>query len=51
LNYFAQIAVDDSHHVITGAGADYSDKRDSECLPRIVDQTLKNLQENNLILE
>ena len=40
LNYFAQIAVDDQHHVITGAGADFADKRDSECLPRILDQTI-----------
>ena len=51
LNYFAQIAVDESHHVITGAGADFADKRDSECLPRILDQTIKNLQENDLTLE
>lgn len=51
MNYFAQIAVDESNHVITGAGADFSDKRDSECLPRILDQTISNLQENVLTLE
>lgn len=51
MNYYAQIAVDDSHHVITGAGADYADKRDSECLPHIIDQTINNLKENNLTLE
>lgn len=51
MNYFAQIAVDESNHVITGAGADFADKRDSECLPGILDQTIKNLQENELILE
>jgi transposase len=51
LNYFAQIAVDDSHHVITGAGADFADKRDSECLPRILDQTINNLKENKITLE
>ena len=51
MNYYAQIAVDDSHHVITGAGADFADKRDSECLPHILDQTINNLKENNLTLE
>ena len=51
LNYFAQIAVDDSHHVITGAGADFADKRDSECLPLILNQTINNLKENKLTLE
>ena len=51
MNYFAQIAVDESHHVITGAGADFADKRDSECLPRILDQTINNLHENDLTLE
>ncbi len=51
LNYFAQIAVDDSHHVITGAGADFADKRDSECLPQILLQTINNLKENKLALE
>ncbi len=51
MNYFAQIAVDESNHVITGAGADFADKRDSECLPRILDQTINNLQDNDLTLE
>jgi transposase len=51
LNYYAQIAVDDNHHVITGAGADYSDKRDSECLEHIVNQTAKNLSEHDIKLE
>lgn len=51
LNYYAQIAVDDNHHVITGAGADYSDKRDSECLAHIVNQTAENLSEHDIKLE
>ena len=29
LNYFGQIAVDDAHHVITGACSDFADKRQS----------------------
>ena len=43
LNYYGQIAVDDAHHVITGAMADYANKRDSDCLPAILDQTMDNL--------
>ena len=50
LNYFGQISVDDGHHVITGACADYADKRDSQCLEQIVEITKENLEENNLEL-
>ena len=50
LNYFAQIAVDTANHVITGAGADFADKRDSECLEHIINQTIENLAENELKL-
>ena len=35
LNYFGQIAVDDAHHVITGACSDFADKRDSQCLEQL----------------
>jgi transposase len=48
LNYFGQLAVDDSHHVITGAIADFADKRDSQCLANILSQTIENLKENNI---
>lgn len=48
LNYYGQIAVDDAHHVITGALADYADQRDSQCLPAILDQTIENLNENEI---
>ena len=51
LNYFAQVSVDDGHHVITGALADFADKRDSQCLPKILDQTIENLLENNIEIE
>ncbi|MCB5987383.1 IS1182 family transposase, partial [Flavobacterium psychrophilum] len=34
LNYFGQIAVDDAHHVITGACSDFADKRDSQCIEK-----------------
>jgi transposase len=48
LNFYGQIAVDDSHHVITGAMADFADKRDSQCLPNILGQTIENLKENEI---
>jgi transposase len=51
MNYFAQIAVDDANHVITGAMANYADKRDSQCLAPIVNQTSDNLKENQLSIE
>lgn len=51
LNYFGQIAVDDAHHVITGACADFADKRDSQCLEQIVELTEENLNENGIELE
>jgi transposase len=51
LNFFGQIAVDDSHHVITGAMADFADKRDSQCLPDILGQTIENLKENEILID
>lgn len=51
LNYFGQIAVDDAHHVITGAMADHASKRDSDCLPAILGQTIANLGGNDLQID
>lgn len=51
MNYFGQLAVDDAHHVITGAMADYADKRDSQCLPAILDQSIKNLRQNAITID
>jgi len=50
LNFSGQLSVDTSHHVITGACADFADKRDSQCLEKICEQTLENLQENALAM-
>lgn len=47
LHYYAQVSVDDAHHVICGAGADLADQRDSQCMKAIVEQTLQNLAEND----
>jgi transposase len=51
LVYMGDIAVDDSHHVITGAMADFADKRDSQSLPALLSQTIENLKENELTVE
>jgi IS5 family transposase len=51
LNYSGQIAVDEAHHVITGALADFADKRDSESLPQIAGQTIENLADENITVE
>ena len=51
LNYFGQLAVDDGHHVITGACSDFADKRDSQCLAQIVELTKSNLEENDIALQ
>ena len=48
MNYYAQVAVDEFNHVITAAGADFADKRDSECLAHILEQNIDNLKQNNL---
>ncbi len=50
LNYFGQIAVDDAHHVITGACSDYADKRDSQCIEKILALTEENLHDNQIEL-
>ncbi len=51
LNYYGQIAVDDAHHVITGACSDFTDKRDSQCLEQIVELTQENLIDNGIEIE
>jgi IS5 family transposase len=51
LNFLGQVSVDTSHHIITGACADFADKRDSQCLEKLCDQTHENLQENELNME
>jgi len=50
MNYSAQTVVDTAHHVITNMQADYSDKRDSQSLQAVVEQTKNNLEENGLQL-
>jgi len=51
LNYTAQVSVDTAHHVITQIHADYADKKDSQCLPSLVNNTIDNLQQEGLQVE
>jgi transposase len=51
LTYSGHASVDTQQHVITNIMADYSDKRDSQALPAVLDQTITNLSEHNLQLK
>jgi transposase len=51
LNYSGQLAVDDGHHVITGACASTSGSKDSEILSDILDQTIENLAQNHIEID
>lgn len=51
LNYHGQASVDDAHHVITGALANLADRRDSDVLEEVVDQTVSNLRQCDLTVE
>jgi transposase len=51
LNYLAQVSVDTAHHVITQIQSDYADKKDSQCLPLLLQNTIGNLKEQGLQLE
>lgn len=51
LNYTAQISVDAAHHVITQIQTDHADKKDSQCLPSLLENTIGNLKEEGLIVE
>ena len=51
LNYTAQISVDAAHHVITQIQTDHVDKKDSQCLPSLLNNTIDNLQSEGLQVE
>lgn len=50
-NYLGQISVDMSHHVITHIHADYADKKDSQCLPKVIEGIKENLTPEGLIVD
>ncbi len=45
------MAVDDAHHVITGAVASTAGSKDSENLAEILDQTIENLAQNQIKID
>jgi transposase len=51
LNYLAQVSVDTAHHVITQIQSDHANKKDSQCLPSLLTNTIQNLQDNHLKVE
>jgi transposase len=51
LNYLAQVSVDTANHVITQIQSDFADKKDSQCLPSLVHNTIDNLSAHGLQIE
>src|SRR5690606_24043240 len=51
LNYAGQLAVDDGHHVITGACASTAGIKDSSIFADIMNQTISNFKANDLNIE
>jgi IS5 family transposase len=50
-NYLAQTSVDTEHHVITYIEAYHADKKDSQCLPQVVQGIKENLEPEGIIVE
>jgi transposase len=50
-NYLGQISVDTAHHVITHIHADYADKKDSQCLPKVIEGLKETLAPEGLIVD
>ena len=51
LNYFSQLSVDSTNHVITHVQADFADQKDNQCLKSLVSNTKVNLLRNGLVME
>ncbi len=51
LNYYAQMAVDTDHQIITQIQADLAHKKDNQYLQSLVQNTMDNLQANGLLIE
>lgn len=51
LNYLAQVSVDTAHHVITQIQTDHADKKDSQCLPSLLNNTINNLKQEGIQIE
>jgi transposase len=48
LHFIGQLSVDTAHHVITGACADFANKRDSQSLEKLCEHTIENLREHEI---
>jgi transposase len=48
LNYLGQLSVDTHCHVITGALADFADKRDAQCLEKLCEHINENLKDHKI---
>ena len=51
LNYYAQMAVDSDHQIITQIQADLAHKKDNQYLQSLVQNTMDNLQGHGLLIE
>ena len=51
LNYYAQMAVDTDHQIITQIQADLAHKKDNQYLQSLVQKTLNNLKNKGVIIE
>jgi transposase len=51
LNYYAQMAVDSDHQIITQIQADLAHKKDNQYLQSLVQNTMDNLQANGLLID
>jgi hypothetical protein len=51
LNYLGQVSTDTAHHVITNIEAHHADKKDSQCLPEVLTNTIDNLHEQGMVVE
>src|SRR5215211_5293472 len=51
LNYLAQVSVDTASHVITNMEAHLADKKDSQCLRSVLENTVNILRSEGLIVE
>jgi len=50
-NYLGQTSVDTAHHVITHIHADYADRKDSQCLSKVIEGLHENLKPEGLEVE
>lgn len=51
LNYLSQVSVDTNLQVITNIEAHLADKKDSQCLPQVIENTIDNLHDEGLSVE